>query len=101
MTYTDAEGNEFTIEAIYDLGVRIEGWCKLTKTNMFGKVVSKELPANEVVLAEWLVTPRGDRAPVQFSFPRMTATEREFLLTGMTDEEWAEFVGDEEDDLRQ
>jgi hypothetical protein len=101
MAYTDAEGEEFTIEPVYDLGVRIEGWCKLTKPNMFGKVVSKELPANEVVLAEWLVTPRGDRAPVQFTFPRMTATEREFLLTGMTDEEWAEFVGDEEDDLRQ
>jgi hypothetical protein len=46
------------------------------------------LPTNEVALAAWLVTPRAERAPVQFSFPRMTATEREFLLTGLTDEEW-------------
>ena len=97
MAYTDAEGNEFTIEPVYDLGVRIDGWCKLTKKNMFGKVVSKELPTNEVTLAEWLVTPRAERAPVQFSFPRMTATEREFLLTGLADEEWdVMFPEDEE-----
>lgn len=33
---------------------------------------------------------------VQDAFPGLTAEEREFLMTGMTPEEWAEIFGEEE-----
>ena len=38
---------------------------------------------------------------IQNVFPDLSPDDREFLMTGVTAEEWAEFVGDDEDDLRQ
>lgn len=38
---------------------------------------------------------------IQDVFPDLSPDDREFLMTGVTAEEWAEFVGDDEDDHRQ
>jgi len=35
---------------------------------------------------------------IQYEFPFLTAVEREFLLTGITEEEWQNAFGQEEDD---
>ena len=37
-------------------------------------------------------------ALVQDAFPNLTTTEREFLITGVTEEEWNEFFGGFDDD---
>jgi hypothetical protein len=88
MIYKDSENNSFTVERVSNdpLDTRV----KLTKKNIFGKTVSKALPCNSLALVEWLLTPRGVRPVVQNAFPKLNASEREFLLTGMTDEEWDE-----------
>lgn len=39
---------------------------------------------------------RGDGL-IQEIFPELTPDEREFLMTGITGEEWESFMGDEED----
>lgn len=38
-----------------------------------------------------------DGAYVQDAFPELTPGEREFIITGITPEEWDEFVGDPTD----
>jgi len=44
----------------------------------------------------WLATDRNDRPLIQHYFPELSADDREFLLTGIPKEEWAQF--DEEND---
>lgn len=41
--------------------------------------------------------PRDQREPIQDIFPNLTDSEREFLLTGYTDEDWKAIFGPEED----
>lgn len=33
---------------------------------------------------------------IQYAMPHLTVGEREFLISGITDEEWAEYMGIEE-----
>ena len=95
MNYKDSEDNSFTVERVSN--DPFDKRIKLTKKNIFGNTVSKELPCNAMALVEWLLMPRSTRPVVQNAFPNLNASEREFLLTGMTDEEWdATFPEDEE-----
>ena len=46
---------------------------------------------------QWLNFDRRDRPYVQTYLPFLSSTEREFLITGMTEEQQAEFYGEEDD----
>lgn len=59
-----------------------------------GVVHTREIPITEDELNAWLES----NAFVQDFFPRLSANDREFLITGITPEEWGEFLGPEEED---
>jgi len=58
-----------------------------------GEIRKRDLPITQEQLDAWL---RG--ALIQDAFPQLSASAREFILTGMTDEEWDELFGDEPED---
>jgi hypothetical protein len=58
-----------------------------------GETRERDLPITQEQLDAWL---RG--ALIQDAFPQLSASAREFILTGMTDEEWDELFGDEPED---
>lgn len=61
----------------------------ITKTSMFtGKTHTMELPVTEAQFAHWKAG-----ALVQEAFPNLTISQREFLLTGTTQEEWDTLYG--------
>jgi hypothetical protein len=53
------------------------------KSPFSGKVNSMDLPITESQLERWQA---GEM--IQNVFPRLTADEREFLMTGITAQEW-------------
>lgn len=58
---------------------------------------SMELPITEAELLAW--RRQGASAPyIQDAFPHLTADEREFILTGVTPQEWEAAFGGLEDD---
>jgi hypothetical protein len=59
---------------------------KITKQSPFsGKVNSREIPVTEAQLAAW-----NAGAMIQDAMPDVSADDREFLMTGITPEEWAD-----------
>lgn len=52
-----------------------------------------DIPVDEAKLTTWFQKPYG---LVQDVFPELTADQREFLLTGITPEEWDIVFGEEE-----
>jgi len=64
------------------------------KSPLSGKIASMELP---VTMSQWLTWCSPDRPLVHECFPGLSATQREFLLTGYTDEDWNAMFPDEED----
>lgn len=57
----------------------------ITKTSMFsGKSHTLDLPVTEEELARWK---QGEL--IQVVFPHLSPDDREFLMTGVTKEEWA------------
>lgn len=72
------------------------GGTDVTCKNIFnGKCVTRTLQINPTQLVEWSLNPR---ALVQDVFPHLTASEREFLMTGCTDEDWDAMFGDDDAD---
>lgn len=70
---------------------------KVTKTSpISGKEHTLEIDVTEEQLRE-LYSGDKRRRPVQAIYPNLTAGEREFLLTGITEEEWEELFGRKED----
>ena len=64
----------------------------ITRTSMFsGKVRSMELPITEAQIIAY-----QNGALIQNAFPNLTASEREFYKTGITDEEWNVLFEDEQ-----
>ena len=60
-----------------------------------GKVHEMEIPVTEVQLARWKA---GEL--IQDVMPNITADQREFIISGITPEEWDEQFKDEaEDDM--
>lgn len=68
----------------------------IQRTSIYsGKVNEMEIPITFDELCEWAKS--GDI--IQIKLPNLTMSQREFLLSGMTDEEWDEIVPDDEDDF--
>lgn len=77
------------IEAEATITEDADGNIYVTRPNMIGKVVTHRLATQEYTsleIAHWLAT--KDKL-VQEAFPNMNADDREFLITGITPEEWA------------
>jgi hypothetical protein len=67
---------------------------KITRTSMFtGIERTLDLDFTAEQLAEW-----KNGALIQNAMPNLSAADREFVMTGVTDEEWANEFGDEEED---
>lgn len=64
----------------------------ITKKSMFtGKMNSMDLDVNEVDYANWEAG-----MLIQKAMPYLSAGQREFLLTGATQEEWGVVMGEDE-----
>ena len=64
----------------------------IERTSMFtGITRSMELP---ITKEQWAAFQNG--ALVQDAFPHLSPDEREFIITGMTEEEWDDIFRDEE-----
>lgn len=65
------------------------------RSNLSGRVRLRDLNVTEAQLAEFAQPPALRRA-VQDIFPTLSDDDREFLMTGITPEEWAHLTpGDE------
>jgi|TARA_R110002126_G_scaffold47593_2_gene133319 hypothetical protein len=66
---------------------------KITKKSPFtGKVQTRDLPITRERIVEW----QNNNTMIQEAFPDLDASQREFLMSGITAEEWIEFVGENE-----
>lgn len=64
----------------------------VTRTSKWSGVTrSMELDVTEQEFIDWR---NGEL--VQNAFPNLTASEREFIISGMTDEEWDEAFGSDD-----
>jgi len=59
-----------------------------------GKTNRMDLPVTLAEVQAW----QASRTKVQDAFPHLSPTQREFLLTGATQEEWDEAFGSDEED---
>lgn len=68
---------------------------KITKlSNVSGISHTMDIPIDPVKYQKWV---EDCNAPyVQNYFPELTSSQREFLLSGITDEEWDEIFGKDE-----
>lgn len=65
---------------------------KITKTSPFSGVShTLDIPVTEEQLHKW-----GNGMLIQNAMPNLTPDQREFLMTGITAEEWAETFGEDE-----
>ena len=64
---------------------------RVTKRSIIsGKESTIDLPVTWEQVARW-----QQGTPVQDAFPHLTSDQREFLLTGITPEEWKQSFGDD------
>lgn len=64
---------------------------QITKTSRFtGKVHTRDISVTQAQLDAW----RNGQL-IQQAMPNLSADDREFLMTGITPEEWDEVFGDE------
>lgn len=71
------------------------------RSQLTGKEHTMDIPLTEAQYAEFeLKMSSPNRPHIQHLLPQLTPSQREFLLTGITDEEWKDAFGeeDEEDD---
>jgi len=66
----------------------------ITRTSVFGVTRSKDLNVTPEQIARW---EQGELA--QDVFTQLTAGEREFIISGNTDEDWNLMFIDEADDV--
>jgi hypothetical protein len=65
---------------------------KITRRSMFSGIErTLEIDVTEEQLRKW-----QDGMLIQNAMPNLTAGEREFIKTGVTDEEWETYLGDGE-----
>lgn len=66
---------------------------KITRTSLYsGKTRTLEIPVSESQLKEWT-----DGKLIQNIMPDLDKSQREFLMTGMTDEEWDKMTSEKEE----
>lgn len=61
-----------------------------------GKVNEMEINTTPEKLQQWMKFEYGERPFIQDFFPELTDDEREFILSGMTPQEWEDFCKDDE-----
>jgi len=62
---------------------------KITRTSMFSGVERTiDLPITEQQIAAWI-----SGTLIQKAMPQLSADEREFVMTGVTDQEWSDEFG--------
>ena len=67
---------------------------KITRTSMFtGVTRTLDLPITEAQLSAW-----ESGTLIQVAMPQLSADDREFVMTGVTAEEWDHEFGDDEED---
>ena len=67
---------------------------KITRTSMFSGIErTLDLPITEAQLSDWT-----NGTLIQKAMPELTADEREFVMTGVTSEEWSDEFGDDDED---
>ena len=67
---------------------------KITRTSMFSGIErTLDLPITEAQLTDW----KGGTL-IQKAMPQLSADEREFVMTGVTAEEWSNEFGDDDED---
>jgi hypothetical protein len=67
---------------------------KITRTSMFSGIErTLDLPITEAQIAQWQAG-----GLIQNVMPELSADEREFVMTGVTAQEWSTEFGDENDD---
>jgi hypothetical protein len=65
---------------------------KITRTSIIsGKKRTFDLPITEEQCIKF-----GEGMLIQDAFPYLTASEREFIMTGITDKEWKDAFGEED-----
>ena len=69
---------------------------KITRTSMFSGVErTSDLPVTEEQVASWKAG-----TLIQQAMPQLSSDQREFVMTGVTAEEWvAEFGHDDDDEI--
>lgn len=68
---------------------------EVTRTSRFsGKTTTRNLPICQGQLDEY-----ANGALIQDAFPNLGPDDREFIMTGITKEEWDQMFGDEEDEV--
>jgi hypothetical protein len=65
------------------------------KSNITGNLNQMEIPVQPDKYEEWLQSKK--KPHIQDFFPELSDEEREFILNGITPEEWNEYIGDEEE----
>lgn len=64
------------------------------KSLISGIVRSKEIPVDPETLRRW----EAGGGMIQELMPHLTAMEREFIMTGVTEDEWDETFREDEDE---
>lgn len=59
---------------------------------------SMEISLKPAEYKQWSDTPRNLRPLVQDAFPQLSDDEREFIITGITPEEWDKYMGSDDDE---
>lgn len=62
------------------------------KSSISGKTHQMDIPVTEQEILAY-----NSGVLVQRAFPNLSAEQREFIMTGITPEEWLQFLGPEED----
>ncbi len=68
--------------------------CTLVGTNIRGKTVRMELPVTQYRVLNWILG--NDTWRIQDAFPDLSDDQREFILTGLTSDDWDEIFGDDD-----
>lgn len=72
--------------------------CLLTRDSLIGGTTATEkIPEHAEVIVAFLNADRQSRPLIQDAFPNCTSTQREFILTGITDDQWSRTMGDDEE----
>lgn len=58
------------------------------RSKMTGKIRTREIPITNEQLASW-----KSGTLIQIAMPELSPDDREFLMTGITPEEWDELLG--------
>lgn len=69
----------------------------ITKESQMSRIEhTRNIPVNPKKYDEWVNSPPQTRTHVQYAFPDLSTDDREFLITGITPDEWEKMFGGEE-----